>query len=152
MARESERERKRVCVCACGRKEGKLGKGGRWRQLLVRGELWKNHKKKKKRFPAALLTSSTTSWSKCCWSSLVSLLDVTTSCFTTSSMTGFSTALVHLIQSLLGSNWVHIALMFSLRPVKSSGCVCRMSSVSLAVVALMAGSAAENVYEAADKR
>lgn len=67
-------------------------------------------------------------------------------------MTGFSGELLHRIQSLLGSNCALIALMFSLSPVKMSGCSCSMLMVSLAVVLSNAGRAAEYVYEAEEMR
>lgn len=65
--------------------------------------------------------------------------------FSTRTKTGFSGELVQITQSLLGSNCARRALMLSLHCVNISGVVCNMLSVSLAVVASIAGSAAENV-------
>lgn len=65
-------------------------------------------------------------------------------------MMGLSTELVQTIQSLLGSSCARIVLMFSRHCEMISGE--SMFKVSLAVVASMAGRAAEKVYELAEMR
>jgi hypothetical protein len=76
---------------------------------------------------------------------MLNLLEETTSGFNTSNMIGFSGALVHRTQSLRGSSCVHMTLIFSRNCTIRSGVVWRIISVSLAVVADIAGRAAENV-------
>lgn len=80
------------------------------------------------------------------------LLLATKSPFSAKIMMGFSAELVQCTQSLLGSNCAHIVLMFSLTVVNISGITCSMDKTSLAVVASMAGSAAEKVYADAEIR
>lgn len=60
-------------------------------------------------------------------------------------MTGFSAALVHITQSLLGSSWLRMSRIFSRHCVRISGFDCSTFRLSLAVTASMAGRAAEKV-------
>lgn len=98
------------------------------------------------------LTSSTTSCKRSSWSVLRSFFVATTSGFRTSIKIGFSIELVQRTQSLRGSNCAHIVLIFSLTWAMISGLFCIIDRASLAVVASIAGSAAEKVYAAADIR
>jgi hypothetical protein len=90
-------------------------------------------------------TSSTHSWRTRSCSPMLSRRELMISGFRTSSITGFSGELVQVTQSLLGSSCARMAFMFSRHWDKMSGFVCNMFNVSLAVVASIAGRAAENV-------
>ena len=97
-------------------------------------------------------TSSTHSCNTFSCSSMLNRLELTTSGLSTSNMIGFSGELVQCTQSLRGSSCCRIALIFSRHWTRISGFVCSILRVSLAVVASIAGRAAEYVYAAAVMR
>lgn len=89
--------------------------------------------------------SSTHSCSIFSWSAMVRRRELTTSGLRTRMRTGFSGALVQVTQSLRGSSCALIAFVFSRHVARISGFVWSIFRVSLAVVASMAGNAAEKV-------
>lgn len=97
-------------------------------------------------------TSSTISCKICLCSSTDSRFDDTTSGFRTRYMIGFSAALEQYTQSLRGSSWDHIVLIFSRSCVMISGPEWSRASDSLAVVDSRAGNAAEKQYAVAEMR